>query len=130
MPPSFARRNIGQLVTSFPPSETCPASGSIMPQAMRKLVVLPAPFGPKSPTISPGSTSKSTPSTTRRRPYDFTRPRTFKSDKCESSVTAGGKSLESRVESRKLILLLTLDSKLLSLSHQPHIRDIRKQREW
>ena len=45
-----------------------PASGSIMPQAMRKVVVLPAPLGPSSPTISPGSTSKSTPSTTRRRP--------------------------------------------------------------
>ena len=28
---------------------TWPASGSIMPQVMRKLVVLPAPLGPKQP---------------------------------------------------------------------------------
>src|SRR3990172_13429609 len=80
MPPSFARRYIGQLVTSLSASVTRPASGSTMPQAMRKVVVLPAPLGPKRPTISPGNTSKSTPSTTRRLPYDLTRPRTFRSD--------------------------------------------------
>ncbi len=80
MPPSRARRYMGQLVTSWPLSVTSPASGSIMPQVMRKEVVLPAPLGPSSPTISPGSTSKSTPSTTRRRPYDLTRPLASSSD--------------------------------------------------
>ena len=47
MPPSRARRYMGQWVTSTPLSVTLPASGSIMPQVMRKLVVLPAPLGPK-----------------------------------------------------------------------------------
>ena len=47
MPPSRARRYMGQWVTSMPLRMTLPASGSIMPQVMRKLVVLPAPLGPK-----------------------------------------------------------------------------------
>ena len=45
--PSAARRYMGQRVTSTPPSMTLPALGSIMPQVMRKLVVFPAPLGPK-----------------------------------------------------------------------------------
>ena len=49
MPPSRARRYIGQLVTSRSLSMTLPALGSIMPQVMRKLVVLPAPLGPSKP---------------------------------------------------------------------------------
>ena len=53
MPPSRARRYIGQLVTSWPLRKTWPSFGSIMPQVMRKLVVLPAPLGPSKPTISP-----------------------------------------------------------------------------
>ena len=52
MPPSLARRYMGQRVTSMPLSTTWPWSGSIMPQVMRKLVVLPAPLGPSRPTIS------------------------------------------------------------------------------
>ena len=52
MPPSLARRYMGQRVTSTPLSVTRPWSGSIMPQVMRKLVVLPAPLGPSRPTIS------------------------------------------------------------------------------
>ena len=44
---------MGQSVTSTPSSMTLPALGSIMPQVMRKLVVLPAPLGPSRPTISP-----------------------------------------------------------------------------
>ena len=35
---------------------------------MRSVVVLPAPFGPRKPTISPGSTTKSTPQTASTRP--------------------------------------------------------------
>jgi len=41
------------VVMSTPPSLTLPALGTIMPQVMRKLVVLPAPLGPNRPTISP-----------------------------------------------------------------------------
>ena len=68
MPPSRARLYIGQSVISSSSRSTRPESGITIPQVMRKLVVLPAPLGPSSPTISPVSTWKSTPSTTRRRP--------------------------------------------------------------
>ncbi len=46
---------------------------------MRKLVVLPAPFGPSRPTTSPCATSNATPLTTCRRPYHFSRSRTSSS---------------------------------------------------
>ncbi len=36
-------------------------------------VVFPAPFGPRMPKISPGSTEKLTPSTTVRSPYTLRR---------------------------------------------------------
>src|SRR5882757_4031309 len=35
-------------------TETSPSSGSSSPTTMRKSVVFPAPFGPTSPTFSPG----------------------------------------------------------------------------
>ena len=54
--PSRARLNMGRRVQSLPPSWTEPASGSTTPTVILKLVVLPAPFGPSRPTISPGST--------------------------------------------------------------------------
>ena len=41
---------------------------------MPNVVVLPAPFGPSSPTISPEATSTSTSRTTVRPPYDLVRP--------------------------------------------------------
>src|SRR5665213_4472087 len=40
---------------------------------MLNVVVLPAPFGPSSPTISPALTSTDTPLTTRRPRYSFAR---------------------------------------------------------
>src|SRR6185369_1668166 len=74
--PRRARRYIGKRVTSLPSKRTRPSLGVIWPVVMRKLVVLPAPLGPSKPTTSPASTSKETPSTTLRRPYHFSRPRT------------------------------------------------------
>src|SRR6185437_8910486 len=41
-------------MVSFFGTETSPSSGSSSPMIMRKSVVLPAPFGPTSPTFSPG----------------------------------------------------------------------------
>src|SRR5215210_8851343 len=46
-----------------------------MPVIRLKTVVLPAPFGPITLTISPSSTCRSRPSTTRRPPNDFVTPR-------------------------------------------------------
>src|SRR5687767_1819409 len=39
---------------------TVPEVAGINPERMRKIVLLPAPFGPSSPTISPRPTSKET----------------------------------------------------------------------
>ena len=62
-------------MTSTPLRMTVPALGSIMPQVMRKLVVLPAPLGPSRPTISPRLDPEvDACRTTRRRPYSFTNP--------------------------------------------------------
>ncbi len=55
--PAQARWYIGSLVTSRPSNITWPASASIRPIVMRKLVVLPAPLGPSRPTTSPASTA-------------------------------------------------------------------------
>src|SRR5215467_12182698 len=77
---------------------TLPASGSIIPHVIRKLVVFPAPLGPNRPTISPESTSKSTPSTTRREPYVFTRPVTSRS----GIKTVLRDNRESEIRLRKL----------------------------
>ena len=40
------------------------------------VVVLPAPFGPRSAKTEPWATSRSMPSSTTRSPYDLRRPRT------------------------------------------------------
>ena len=45
-----------------------PEVGSSTPRIMLIVVVLPAPLGPMSPTISPGETEKETPSTARSGP--------------------------------------------------------------
>ena len=55
--PALARRYIGSRVTSRPSNLTVPPSESIRPMVIRKLVVLPAPLGPSSPTTSPCATS-------------------------------------------------------------------------
>ena len=58
--PSRARRYVGYRVRSRPSKVTVPPSGFSMPSRQLKNVVLPAPFGPMSPTISRSSTSSDT----------------------------------------------------------------------
>src|SRR5690349_12984989 len=41
-------------MVSFFGTETVPSSGASSPTTIRNIVVLPAPFGPTSPTFSPG----------------------------------------------------------------------------
>ena len=50
-------------VTSSPQNSTAPDVGLIWPRMLLKSVVLPEPFGPITPTISPGPTDIVTPST-------------------------------------------------------------------
>jgi len=56
-----------------------PALGVRRPEMRLKTVVLPAPFGPMSPTISPGRTSKVRSETAVRPPKDLVRPETSRS---------------------------------------------------
>src|SRR5260221_12877511 len=53
-----------------------PAVGLSSPAMMRMVVVLPAPFGPRKPWISPLGTSRLTPSTAVNDPNFLTRPST------------------------------------------------------
>src|ERR1035438_1791277 len=70
--PRRARLCIGRRVMSRAWNLTAPSSGLMTPTTMLKVVVLPAPFGPSRPTISPASTVMETPLTTRRWRYSFT----------------------------------------------------------
>ncbi|MBB4840257.1 hypothetical protein HNP52_003349 [Sphingomonas kyeonggiensis] len=52
MPPSTSeptRRSAARSETGRPNSETSPSLGRISPSAMRIVVLLPAPFGPRKP---------------------------------------------------------------------------------
>src|SRR5262249_15542769 len=53
---------------SAPATVAVPAVGLSSVVSMRSVVVLPAPFGPRKPTISPSSTVRSTPRTASTRP--------------------------------------------------------------
>src|SRR5271165_1839138 len=57
------------MAMSIAPTSTRPAVGSRTPRIMLMVVVLPAPLGPSSPTISPRSTVKETSSTAVTGPY-------------------------------------------------------------
>ena len=53
----------GSATTSWPQMLALPAVGVMNPASMRMVVVLPAPFGPRNPSTSPGFTWKVTAST-------------------------------------------------------------------
>src|SRR5918996_2223982 len=59
---------------SWPSTRASPASGRNRVASMRIVVVLPAPFGPRTPYTEPLRTARSTPSTARVSPKDLTRP--------------------------------------------------------
>src|SRR5580704_15140253 len=82
--PRRARWYIGSGVTSSPLKVTRPPYAGICPVAMRKLVVFPAPFGPRRPTTSPAFTANETPLTTNRRPKYLIKPSTSNSAMQES----------------------------------------------
>ena len=54
--------------TDWPSTVTVPESGRRSPSMVSRVVVLPAPLGPRMPTNSPSPTSRLTPSTARRSP--------------------------------------------------------------
>ena len=64
--PRICLARAGWATTSMPPTKAWPEVGITRVVSMPAVVVLPAPFGPSSPKISPGSTVRSSPSTARR----------------------------------------------------------------
>src|SRR5437773_7195523 len=73
MKPSDALAASALVARSWPLMTTRPDVGLSSPAMIRIVVVLPAPFGPRNPWISPGATSRLTPSTAVKAPYLFTR---------------------------------------------------------
>src|SRR5690242_4434857 len=78
--PRRARACMGNRVIGLSSKRTLPPSGRINPTTMLKVVVLPAPLGPSSPTISPDETVIVTPLTTLRPAYPFSSFCAAKSD--------------------------------------------------
>src|SRR5215468_2198504 len=72
MKPSALLAASGSRARSWPSISTRPAVGLSSPAIMRMVVVLPAPFGPRKPWISPGATERLTPSTAVKAPYFLT----------------------------------------------------------
>src|SRR6185436_12206062 len=76
MKPSEAFAASGACARSCPLIVMLPLVGLSSPAIMRMVVVLPAPFGPRKPWISPGPTERLTPSTAVNDPYFLTRAST------------------------------------------------------
>ena len=57
----WTRVGLGQ--TGWPRISIDPASGRVRPSIISSVVVLPAPFGPRMPNVSPRATAKLTPLT-------------------------------------------------------------------
>src|ERR1700733_14286315 len=55
--PNLHRAAASSLVTGRPAKEICPEPGDRSPEMRPNRLVLPAPFGPTIPTVSPGPTS-------------------------------------------------------------------------
>src|SRR3954469_1812058 len=93
-----------------------PLLGSSTPRIMLMVVVLPAPLGPSSPTISPGAIENDRSSTASVPPYALRRFETSRIDikkKGEVSSTAPGelalRSFRVEAEGRRLLLILVQD---------------------
>src|SRR5215470_4132656 len=69
-----ARTFAASRTTSRPSTLACPASGSRMVARIRTAVVLPAPFGPSSPSTLPTWTARSMPSSATTGPNRLTSP--------------------------------------------------------
>src|SRR5437764_3778636 len=68
---------MGCSMTSYPATFAVPLVGGKKQVKTRMVVVFPAPFGPRKPTICPFSTSKEMLSTATLRAYRLVRPSTL-----------------------------------------------------
>src|SRR5262245_55188801 len=78
--PSRSRIFTPSLAGSSPKTRSVPSVTRGTQPIMRIVEVFPAPFGPRKPKASPRLRSKSTPSTARSSPKDFTSPRAWISE--------------------------------------------------
>src|SRR6478672_4243762 len=69
--PSLHRAAESSLVTGRPSNEMCPAPGARSPEMRPNRLVLPAPFGPTIPTVSPAPTLSESCSAMTTRPNRF-----------------------------------------------------------
>src|ERR1700750_2516752 len=69
--PSRHRAAASSLVTGRPPKAMVPAPGDRSPEMRPNRLVLPAPFGPTIPTVSPGPTANERSSAMTTRPNLF-----------------------------------------------------------
>src|SRR5208282_782662 len=69
--PSLHRAAASSLVTRRPAKETVPAPGDRSPEMRPNRLVLPAPFGPTIPTVSPAPTVNDRSSAMTTRPNRF-----------------------------------------------------------
>src|SRR4051794_25224793 len=74
--------------TGAPSIVTEPASRVSSPQTIEIVVVLPAPFGPRSPYVSPARISNETPFTASMAPYRFRRSRTARTTGASATSTS------------------------------------------
>src|SRR6185369_4024693 len=77
--PRCERAAADSVVTSAPANLIVPASGRSTPESWPISVVLPAPLGPMTASVSPSATSRSTPSVATRPPKRLRSPRTLSS---------------------------------------------------
>jgi hypothetical protein len=69
----FRRTAAAAWTTSKPATRAVPPSGIVSVVRIRRVVVFPAPLGPRSPMIAPRGTAKLTPSTATVAPKRFVR---------------------------------------------------------
>src|SRR4051794_38393885 len=88
------RSSAASLTTSSPATRALPESGFNSVVSTRTAVVLPAPFGPSSPSTVPCETSRSTPSSARTSPNDLVSPEvTIAGSLIEPATLATGAAL-------------------------------------
>src|SRR5919204_431411 len=74
-PPSMISSPCATMARRSSPSQRiAPAHGRTRPATQLRSVLLPAPFGPSSATISPGAIDSVTPESTRTSPYPASSP--------------------------------------------------------
>src|SRR6478735_3602358 len=94
--PIARRAASGSAATLLPSMNASPASGVSTVYSMRRVVDLPAPFGPNNPVICPSRALKLTSRTAAILPNDLTRPRASNMDLAARSGRGPGERDEER----------------------------------